>query len=355
MDFKTSGDLVSIVIPCYNRKNLLLLLLKSLQQQSYRSIEIIVIDDYSTENIKEAVNSIFPDVSVIRCRRRFGPAFTKNLGILRAKGRYLLFLDSDTEIIHNNMIGYMVNVFRANNTLGQIGGERYQLGHMVYASGENISFDGKTVSKIVPFSQEENNSFSSCDYITTSNCFLEKKTIVELGGFDPYYIYPSEDKDLGFRLKKEGYVNGFCSRIVAHHALSDVASCKTGYFDLQRAKIRFVLKHKGLGMIFWVPLFDLIRLILTASSEIFHKVEDVYAYLKLGRIFRKRDSSLFISRRLHQQSFIFFPYVNAWLYNLKMIKNIFLSRRENFLTPLKIQKFSLFAKNNKLFRKETFR
>ena len=337
MDLKASEDLVSVIIPCYNRKDLLLSLLNSLQQQSYRALEIIIIDDYSTENIKEAVENAFPNVAVIRCRQRFGPAFAKNLGILKARGRYLLFLDSDTEIIHADMIGNMARIFNAKRALGQVGGEVSLQNNIICASGENISYDGKTISKTIPLLEDKNNSLAFCDYITTSNCFVEKKTIVKLGGFDPYYIYPGEDKDLGFRFKKEGYLNGFCPGAVAKHRASPVAGCKTYFYDFYRTKLRFSLKHKGLKMLFITPLFDIIRGCLVVSSELYYKLTG-----------KKRDIA-YVRVRL-QAGNLGIAYLRALCNNLKMLSNIHYSHGRNYLSPTSFKKFVIFAQGNYLFR-----
>jgi glycosyltransferase involved in cell wall biosynthesis len=91
------SPLVSVIIPTFNRKDLVLKALQSVEQQTYPSIEAIVADDCSTDGTAEAVadcNFRMP-VWVVRSPVNQGPASARNLGIARASGKYIAFLDSD--------------------------------------------------------------------------------------------------------------------------------------------------------------------------------------------------------------------------------------------------------------------
>jgi glycosyltransferase involved in cell wall biosynthesis len=87
-------DLVSVIIPTYNRANLLPSALQSALDQSHSNVEIVVIDDGSTDNTKEVVQP-FLDRIVYLETENGGPAHARNIGMSAAKGRYLAFLDSD--------------------------------------------------------------------------------------------------------------------------------------------------------------------------------------------------------------------------------------------------------------------
>lgn len=89
---------VSIVIPTYNRAALLGRTLQSALQQTYEETEIIVIDDGSTDHTDEVIRS-FQDQRVVYVRNliNVGSSESRNIGIDRASGEYISFLDSDDE------------------------------------------------------------------------------------------------------------------------------------------------------------------------------------------------------------------------------------------------------------------
>jgi glycosyltransferase involved in cell wall biosynthesis len=88
--------LVSVVIPAFNRAKLINIPLKSVLNQSHQELEILVIDDGSTDDTESVVRAIGdPRVTYIRCQDNQGGATARNRGIDAAQGTYIAFLDSD--------------------------------------------------------------------------------------------------------------------------------------------------------------------------------------------------------------------------------------------------------------------
>lgn len=85
---------VSVIIPCYNSENYIKKCLESVLYQSYKNIEIICIDDGSTDDTIEILKKYSERVKIIEQSHRGIVAAKKN-GIKNAKGKYVLFLDSD--------------------------------------------------------------------------------------------------------------------------------------------------------------------------------------------------------------------------------------------------------------------
>jgi glycosyltransferase involved in cell wall biosynthesis len=90
-----TGPLVSVIIPCYNGETYLAEAIESALMQTYQPVEIIVVDDGSTDN-SPVIAQKFP-VRYIRQQNR-GLTATRNLGIQQSKGDYLVFLDADDRI-----------------------------------------------------------------------------------------------------------------------------------------------------------------------------------------------------------------------------------------------------------------
>ncbi|MCX8044072.1 MAG: glycosyltransferase [Desulfobacterota bacterium] len=85
---------VSVLIPTYNRAHLINKAIDSVLAQTYQDIEIVVIDDGSTDNTKEVIGKYGRDIIYVYQENR-GIAGARNTGFLHCSGKYIAFLDSD--------------------------------------------------------------------------------------------------------------------------------------------------------------------------------------------------------------------------------------------------------------------
>ncbi len=102
----TNGKKVSVIIPTYNRAKFIPDALRSIRDQNYDNIEIIIIDDGSTDNTETVVASLMKEFSnIVFCHneRTKGPSGARNTGMLRASGDYITFLDSDDIWLDNHL------------------------------------------------------------------------------------------------------------------------------------------------------------------------------------------------------------------------------------------------------------
>ena len=104
------NELVSVIIPVYNTEKYIKRCIKSVINQSYKNLEIIVVDDGTTDTsgaIADAFLEIDNRIQVIH-KMNEGVAVARNIGIDISKGQYVVFLDSD-DCIDKNMIEVMLN------------------------------------------------------------------------------------------------------------------------------------------------------------------------------------------------------------------------------------------------------
>lgn len=93
-------DLISIIIPSYNRSGIVKRAVESCLAQTYGDIEIIVVDDGSTDDTEKTIKAFkSPKIVYLRHPENQGVAAARNTGIRNAKGRYVAFLDSDDEFV----------------------------------------------------------------------------------------------------------------------------------------------------------------------------------------------------------------------------------------------------------------
>lgn len=103
-----ADKLVSIIVPLYNKENSIKSTLKSIVNQSYKNIEIIIVNDGSTDKSKNVINSIKDNRIIIYDKKNGGVSDARNYGIIRSKGDYIFFLDAD-DIIYKKCIEKFVN------------------------------------------------------------------------------------------------------------------------------------------------------------------------------------------------------------------------------------------------------
>ena len=92
--------MVSIVIPMYNVERVILRTIKSILEQDIDNMEILLVDDCSTDSTysickKYIADNKISNISVIKNEKNAGPSYTRNRGMKIAKGNYLVMLDAD--------------------------------------------------------------------------------------------------------------------------------------------------------------------------------------------------------------------------------------------------------------------
>lgn len=117
--------LVTIIMPTYNRKNVIKRAIDSCLRQSYENIELIICDDHSTDGTEEYIAELQKNEKrIIYCKTPVGHKganAARNAGIRIAKGKYLCFMDSDDEFLENGIID-RVRVFEKNSRVGMVYG-----------------------------------------------------------------------------------------------------------------------------------------------------------------------------------------------------------------------------------------
>ena len=107
---------VSIIVPVYNASRYLDRCFQSILSQSYKNIEVIMVNDGSTDNSGEIIDNIalsYPNVITIHQENQ-GPAAARCAGVLKASGDYVMFLDSDDSLPHDAVENMVTTSLRDN-------------------------------------------------------------------------------------------------------------------------------------------------------------------------------------------------------------------------------------------------
>lgn len=178
-------DKVSIIIPCYNHAKFLPDAILSAYNQTYKNVEIIVVNDGSTDNslyVMQEFKSIFKDLIIVNQENK-GLSAARNAGIIESTGKYILTLDAD-DVISNEFLSKTVGKNDIVSTY-----------YMIFGSKKGY---------IKPKSNPNFNDFVKRNQINC--CSLFKKEIWEtIGGYDEQMKIGFEDWDFWLRATMAGY------------------------------------------------------------------------------------------------------------------------------------------------------
>lgn len=174
---------VSIIIPTYNAAKTIRETIQSALKQTYQNIEIIIINDGSTDNTTTIVKSMTDKQIKIYSQKNQGPSAARNYGAKKATGKYFSFLDTD-DIWHPKKLETEIALLQQHNAKAIISGVIVDNGHnRRYFGTRHISFE-----KLLIF------NYGICG----SNLTIEKHT------FDKYHYNEMrktvEDYDILLRL-----------------------------------------------------------------------------------------------------------------------------------------------------------
>ncbi len=202
--------LVSVVIPTYNRKNGIVRLIRSILKSDYpkNKLEIVVVDDLSTDGTYDKIRKLFPNVKLIRNGKKRFCTGCRNVGIINSKGDYIFLIDDDN-IVDKNTIANLVSFLEVNpNVIASPVMLYVSSPNIIWCAGAKINrltyqpyylFHKKNINKVIL------SEIIKCDY--NPNAYIISKKIFEKVGFFDEKSFPFcwEEIDFVLRGRKFGF------------------------------------------------------------------------------------------------------------------------------------------------------
>lgn len=217
------NNLVSVIIITKNEERVIRGLLLSINNQSYRKLEIILVDNNSSDNTKEIAKSL--RVRVLNC----GPerSAQRNYGAKISKGYYLLFLDADMTL-SKKVIEECMKVMATNNKIGAV----------TIPETSNAS---NFWEKVKAFERSLYNIHG--DPITDAARFFRKDIFIKVGGYDETITGP-EDWDLPETIRKKGFKIGRIEEKIYHQErIPSISSLAKKKFCYALPAYKYLSKH----------------------------------------------------------------------------------------------------------------
>tara|TARA_Y100000741_G_scaffold313845_1_gene258973 strand:+ start:628 stop:1668 length:1041 start_codon:yes stop_codon:yes gene_type:complete len=199
------SPLVSVIVLNYNAGELLVNCVNSLKKSEYTNLEILVVDNISSDGSQKKCKEQFPDIRLIQNEKNLGYCGGNNVGIREAKGEFIVILNPDT-IVDPNWLNELIIAY------DKFGEGLYQpkilslneeniiqsTGNMLHVFGFGFARDkgNKIIDKI-----EE---IEKIGYASGTCLFTSKKVIDKVGYLDEFLFLYHDDLDLGWRAAQIG-------------------------------------------------------------------------------------------------------------------------------------------------------
>ena len=249
--------LVSVITVNYNQSEVTCELLHTLRKVSYPEVEVIVVDNASPNDDPDSIKLRFPEIILIKSPKNLGFAGGNNLGIKAAKGKYLFFLNNDTEV-PVGVFEPMVDLLENNPDAGAVSPKIKYFHHpdLIQYAGFTKMSPWTIRQKGVGYRQPDGPAFNQ-SVITNSvhgAAMMIPRSVIEKVGIMPevYFLY-YEEHDWAEMIKRAGYRIYYQpgSYILHKESVSTGRESPMKTYYLTRNRLLFARRNfKGLPLFF---------------------------------------------------------------------------------------------------------
>lgn len=244
---------VSIMFPNFNGGSEPLDCLASIERLNYPKgkIEIIVIDNNSTDSSDIQIKRRFPKVKLIKNDENLGFAKAINQGIKASHGQYIL-ISNDDVVFEKNSLKILINDLISDKSIGIIGGKIYSKENKNRVISNGYMFNEWT-GNIHPLKDQD--IMAEPHWIQGCALLIHKKLLKKAGFLDSGFNHFFEDLDLCMQVRKLGFKIIYTPDAIFWHGNSVSANkdLSQKYYYWYRNKIRFILKN--------LPIYNILSIL----------------------------------------------------------------------------------------------
>ena len=217
-------NLVSIVIPTHNRKESVVRLLKQIINNDYKKLEIIVVDDASSDGTYEFIQSEIKDprLKIIQNKKNLFAAASKNVGAEKAQGEFIFFIDDDN-VVSNHLISNLVKVISSDEKIGEVGPVMYFYSkkNKIFWAGTNRNMLTSKTNFRLNFKNLSNTKVWDTDDVL--NAYMVRSSVVKNHKikFKDKLGIMYEESDYAYRIRKLGYLVKVVRDAKIYHDVED--------------------------------------------------------------------------------------------------------------------------------------
>jgi len=280
--------LVSIITVNYNQGKVTAELLHSLRRITYPSLEIIVVDNGSPRENPDFLKEQFPEITLVKTGENLGFAGGNNAGIRISKGKYLMFLNNDTEV-DPGFLEPLVELLEKNPEIGMVSPKVkyfHKPGVLQYAGFTRMNpytIRNRGIGYMMPDSPEFN-TLSETNYIHGAAMMLPERVVEEVGLMPEVYFLYYEEYDWTEMVKRAGYKIYYHPESTIYHKESVTTGVESPLktYYINRSRLIFTRRNiRGLALL--ISLFFQIFISLPKNTLLFlikGQIGNTKAYLR---------------------------------------------------------------------------
>ncbi|KAF0218728.1 MAG: glycosyl transferase family [Geobacteraceae bacterium] len=259
-----SRSLVSIIIVNWDGRCHLETCLDSLEAQTFRDFEVIVVDNGSTDGSVPFVRERYPWVHLVELPKNTGFATGNNIGLTHAAGEYIVVLNNDTKA-DAEWLARLVGVADAYPRAGMVGSRicSFEDPDVIDSLGHGVCRDGMSRGRfrLRRYSTLKMNEVEEIFFPSACVALYRRAMLNDIGFFDDDFFAYAEDTDLGLRGRLAGWDAVLATKAVVYHKYSGTGGVFSPFklYLVERNHYWAALKNFPLHVLLLVPLFTLAR------------------------------------------------------------------------------------------------
>ena len=307
---ETDEFLISIIILNYNGAKYLLECVDSVYKTTGCKLEVILIDNNSSDNSQVVCKEKFPEVILIQNKENIGLT-ARNIGIKKAMGDFIVFLDSDT-VVSPDWLITLLNSFKKNGDgLYQPKLLKKERSDFIESCGNMINIFGLGYSR--GKGKRDNgqyNKFQTIGYTSGACTFSSSEIIKKIGGIDEIFFSYHDDLDFGWRGRLLGIPSYFEPKSVVHHLGSPTLKwSEKKFFYLERNRWICILSlYSNKTMIKLLPFLVILEIgiffFLVSKGLGKSKINSLISLIKISNKIKKRQEKFNSSREISDKEIV---------------------------------------------------
>jgi len=311
------SPLISIVVLNWNGYPVLENCLRSLYNQTYRPLEIIVVDNASTDGSVDFLKQKFQDVNLIINEKNLGFGAGNNIGILASRGKYIMMLNNDTRL-DPKCVEELKRSLEKDKNYGACASKIFLAskpdvidGAGIVVCPDGLSFGRGRLEKKDQYEEEEEIFFAS-----DCACLYRREMLEDIGLYDEDFFAYADETDMGWRAQLAGWRCIYSPKAIVYHHHSTSSGGRVSAFKaflVERNRIWVAVKNFPISLILLGQFYTFWRYAFQAYGALrgkgaagrftsdFSKVELVKILLKVYFSVWKKLPLMLKKRRIIQQ------------------------------------------------------